>query len=344
MSRAAEVFQADCLEWMKAQPDNSVDLVFGSPPYEAARTYGIDFDLKGQEWVDWMVERMVEMIRVSKGLVAMVVEGQTRKFRYSAAPVLLMADLHRKGVHLRKPPIFHRVGIPGSGGPDWLRNDYEFIVCCTGGGKLPWSDNTAMGHPPKWAPGGEMSHMLTDGTRRNQWGAVGSAKGMGAKDKHGKARPTSRPSHVVGKVGEMTAIMEKRGAEPKVAAALENGMPPGAKLHTKCDGEEMRVQCYTPPVLANPGNVIKCIVGGGVMGSKLAHENEAPFPESLAEFFVRSFCPPGGLVYDPFSGSGTTGAVCLKHGRNYVGTDIRESQVALSRRRVSEIQPVLIPQ
>ena len=27
-------------------------------------------------------------------------------------------------------------------------------------GKLPWSDNTACGHPPKWAPGGEMSHRL----------------------------------------------------------------------------------------------------------------------------------------------------------------------------------------
>ena len=128
---------ADCLEYMRRLPEDSVDLVFGSPPYEAARTYGIDFTLKGQAWVDWMVARMLEMVRVSRGLVAMVVEGQTRQFRWSAAPALLMADLHRAGVHLRKPPIFHRVGIPGSGGPDWLRNDFEFIVCCTSGGKLP---------------------------------------------------------------------------------------------------------------------------------------------------------------------------------------------------------------
>src|SRR6478609_4781751 len=123
---ANQVINTDCLDWMKGQPDNSVDLVFGSPPYEAARTYGIGFKLRGQEWVDWMVERIVEMVRICKGLVAMVVEGQTRKFRWSAAPALLMADLHRRGVHLRKPPAFHRVGIPGSGGPDFLRNDYEF--------------------------------------------------------------------------------------------------------------------------------------------------------------------------------------------------------------------------
>jgi len=35
--------------------DKSCDLVFCSPPYEAARTYGIAFNLRGQAWVDWAV-------------------------------------------------------------------------------------------------------------------------------------------------------------------------------------------------------------------------------------------------------------------------------------------------
>lgn len=72
------------------------------------------------------------------------------------------------------------------------------------------------------------------------------------------------------------------------------------------------------------------------MGSKLAHENEAPFPEKLAEFFIRSFCPKGGIVLDPFSGSGTTCAVAEKTGRNWIGIDVRESQVALSNKRIKE--------
>ena len=90
------------------------------------------------------------------------------------------------------------------------------------------------------------------------------------------------------------------------------------------------------PAIANPGNVIKCNVGGGLMGSRLSHSNEAPFPESLAEFFVRSFCPPGGVVLDPFVGSGTTGAVAVKTGRKFIGIDLRQSQIALSYRRLSE--------
>lgn len=273
----------DCLNWMRDQPDNSVDLVIGSPPYEDARTYGIDFKLKGQARVDWMVERMIEMVRISRGLVAMVVEGKTRQFRYSATPMLLMADLHRAGVHLRKPPLYVRDGIPGSGGPDWLKNKYEFVVCCSSGGKLPWSDNTAMGHPPKFGPGGAPSHRKSDGTRVN-----------------GSKSTDRRP-----------------------------------------DGRLLN-RVYKPPKIANPGNLIDCGPGGGGhLGSQLAHENEAPYPEQLAEFFVRSFCPPGGTVLDPFGGSGTTAAVALKHGRRSISIDVRESQVELMGKRIEEAREQL---
>lgn len=341
----------DNLELMRQMPDDSVDLVFTSPPYEAARTYGVGFNLKGQEWVDWAVERFMECLRICKGLVAWNVEGQTNKFRWSATPALLIADLHRRGVHLRKPPIFARVGIPGSGGPDWLRNDYEFIVCATSGGKLPWSANTVMGHPPKYAPGGEMSHRLADGSRRDQWGGTGHASSGTGRKANGEHKTNGRPSHKFmsmtsrGADGKrklaggrkMADQINAEGAEPKVADAIENGLPPGAKLHAKNDGSGMRVQLYTPPALANPGNIIKCKVGGGLLGSKLAHENEAPFPEKLAAFFVRSFCPEGGIVLDPHCGSGTTLAVASKWGRKYIGIDVRESQIDLSRRRIAEV-------
>jgi DNA modification methylase len=100
---------------------------------------------------------------------------------------------------------------------------------------------------------------------------------------------------------------------------------------------------YRPPKLANPGNLIHCSVGGGRIGSRLAHDNEAPFPEALAEFFVRSFCPPGGIVADCFAGSGTTGAMAVKHGRRFVGADVRTSQVELSRRRIALPEYLLTP-
>lgn len=286
---------SDALEYMRSLPAGSVDLVLSSPPYEDVRSYSGTPSRKGEEWVSWMVEVVQESLRICSGLVVYVVEGKTRRFRWSATPVLLMADLHRAGVTLRKPPIFRRVGIPGSGGPDWLRNDYEFIVCATNGGKLPWSENTAMGQACKWPVGGDMSYRGADGLRVN---------------------------------GKMAGMVR----EPKVARLLSGEI--AGKLHTKNNGSKMRLQAYTQPDRANPGNVVSCVVGGGRMGSLLAHENEAPFPESLAEFFVRSFCRPGGTVCDPFCGSGTSLAVAKRWGREYCGCDVRQSQVDLTVRRL----------
>lgn len=320
---ATEILLGDSLDLMKAMPDASVDLVFTSPPYEAARTYGIGFNLKGQDWVDWAVARFVECVRVSRGMVCWVVEGQTRKFRWSAAPVLFMADLHRAGVHLRKPPAFARIGIPGSGGPDWLRNDYEFIVCGSRGGKLPWSDNTAMGKPPKWGPGGEMSYRDSSGIRRNQWGGTAKRQ-VGERKSNGTRSSPHRPSHV---------YQNGHGVE-----GCKGGTKTGRRVMTRTRRGSRDNGAYNIPVLANPGNVLKINVGGGVMGSALCHENEAPFPEALAEFFIRSFCQPDGLVLDNFCGSGTTLATAIRCGRRAIGMDVRQSQVDLSRRRIAEVQ------
>ena len=102
----------------------------------------------------------------------------------------------------------------------------------------------------------------------------------------------------------------------------------------------MRVKgaVYKPPRFANPGNIIDCgAVGGGNMGSKIACENEAPFPEQIPEFLIRSLCPPGGVVLDPFSGSGTTAKVAGVHGRGSISIDIRESQTDLTSYRLTEI-------
>ena len=170
------------------------------------------------------------------------------------------------------------------------RNDYEFIVCASRG-KLPWSDNTAMGHPPKYEMGGRCSNRTADGRRANE---------------------------------QRYAALDAMRLTPS-----ETSRRNGAKGNGG----------YAKPKIANPGNIIDCgAAGGGRMGSKLASENEAPFPEALVEFFVRSFCPACGIVLDPFCGSGTTVSVAKQWGRNFIGIDIRQSQVDLSCMRIREIK------
>ncbi len=58
----------------------------------------------------------------------------------------------------------------------------------------------------------------------------------------------------------------------------------------------------------------------------------ATFPIAVIRPRVLSSCPPGGLVLDPFCGSGTTLAAALETGRSARGYDIAESAVELARR------------
>ena len=60
----------------------------------------------------------------------------------------------------------------------------------------------------------------------------------------------------------------------------------------------------------------------------------ATFPPALIEPCILAGAPLGGVVLDPFNGSGTTGAVALKHGRRYVGVEINPSYIALTHKRL----------
>lgn len=44
-----------------------------------------------------------------------------------------------------------------------------------------------------------------------------------------------------------------------------------------------------------------------------------------------------GIVLDPFMGSGTTGVVAQKLGRNFIGIDIKEEYLEIARNRISHV-------
>jgi hypothetical protein len=351
------VEQADARDFLARQPDDGADLVLFSPPYEDARRE-LGFPVfVGQAWVDWVAGIIREALRVSPVVVG-VVEGKTEGFSYSCTPFLLVADLKRSGVTMRHPDCFQRHGIPGSGGPDFFRNDWELVVIATRGGELRFSDPTACGHPPRWAPGGAMSHRLSNGERVGRWGKTPASCGIRSDGTHIPPGPATLPPAEVsadergghGSVGYAT--MKDRNGQGPHRARMRAGRayrPPdeanpgnvvtGWASSGHAGGDVGASADYLPPDEANPGNVIRCLVGGGNMGDRDCHENEAPFPEQLAERYVRSFCPPGGLVLDPFVGSGTTGAVAVRLGRRFAGCDIRPEQVELARLRIAAAAP-----
>lgn len=57
-------------------------------------------------------------------------------------------------------------------------------------------------------------------------------------------------------------------------------------------------------------------------------------PLALMKWLVEICCPPGGIVVDPFMGSGTTGVACIQTGRRFIGIELDPTHFAIARRRI----------
>ena len=86
---------------------------------------------------------------------------------------------------------------------------------------------------------------------------------------------------------------------------------------------------------ADPGNVITVNQTYNQFKGP-AGQHTAVMPEGLAEFFVQAACPPGGIVVDPFAGSGTTIVAARRHRRRSGGIELHKEYVEVARRRLEQ--------
>ncbi len=70
----------------------------------------------------------------------------------------------------------------------------------------------------------------------------------------------------------------------------------------------------------------------------------ATFPPALIEPCILAGSRPGDIVIDPFIGSGTTAAVALQHGRQYLGCELNPEYGPLQDERISKATPQQDPQ
>ncbi|MCE1245979.1 MAG: site-specific DNA-methyltransferase [Firmicutes bacterium] len=84
------------------------------------------------------------------------------------------------------------------------------------------------------------------------------------------------------------------------------------------------------PLGKNPG----CIIT--IPPKRSGNRHPASYPEELCRIPILTTCPPGGIVLDPFSGTGSTLKMAAKLGRNYTGIELNENYTGLA-----EEKPVL---
>ena len=85
-------------------------------------------------------------------------------------------------------------------------------------------------------------------------------------------------------------------------------------------------------------NIWRIINSGGFgQSSKEAYKHPATMPEALARDHIISWSNPGDLVIDPFMGSGTTAAMAIDQGRNYIGFEIDQEYYNLCQSRLKTL-------
>jgi DNA modification methylase len=62
----------------------------------------------------------------------------------------------------------------------------------------------------------------------------------------------------------------------------------------------------------------------------------ATFPKDLIEPCIKAGCPEGGLVLDPFGGSGTTGIVAAQNNRNAVLIELNQKYIDIAKKRIDK--------
>ncbi len=64
----------------------------------------------------------------------------------------------------------------------------------------------------------------------------------------------------------------------------------------------------------------------------------AKYPEKMIEDFVRFFTKSGGVVFDPFLGTGSTLVACYNSNRSGIGIELQEKYATIARERLKRLE------
>ncbi len=98
--------------------------------------------------------------------------------------------------------------------------------------------------------------------------------------------------------------------------------------HFVTNGSGMNMSCRYATDMVRPSNVITMAV------DVTNHAHPATFPVELPEFFIKLLTDENDLVFDPFTGSGSTLVAAKRQNRHYIGSEIVKEYVDYAQKRL----------
>ena len=327
-----EIYNGDALSILKTLPDCSVDMCVTSPPYYGLRDYGCDEQIgleeAPEEYINRLVEVFHEIKRVLKDDGTLWVNigdsycGTGDKGNYHDPKNIKSRNGQSISINKNIQGLKHKdmIGIP------WmlafaLRADGWYLRQ-----DIIWEKPNPM--PESVKDRCTKSHEYIFLLSKNQRYYFDSAA---IEEPVADSTRSRMKQDIENQIGSDRVIGKSNGRMKAVLKFGGNKYSGNTDIHyrTKSGNE------YDYASTRNKRDVWTV----ATKPVKFAHF--ATFPPKLIEPCILAGCRPGGVVIDPFFGSGTTGVVAEENNRNFIGIELNQDYIDIAKKRLDKVQTKL---
>lgn len=300
----------DCLLCLREMPEASVDAVVTDPPYELA-FMGKAWDAKGTAHNGALWREVRRVLKPGGYLLAF---GAPRTYHRLACAVEDAGFTIRDSLHW-----FFGTGFPK--GKKQLKPAHEPIVLACNG-----------------KPGGlNIDECRIDGTPSAFIGGTARSGGI-----LGKSTPREAWEPVPGQ-GRWPANVLLDDEAAAVLDAQSGDRPSSKGTHPRGTNNNVLGKMRDTPFesYGDSGGASRFFYVAKASRKERGAGNNHPTvkPVALMRWLVRLVTPPGGLVLDPFMGSGTTGIAAAQEGFRFLGMEQDEAYHGIALRRLAATPP-----
>ena len=378
MSAAERVtlHHGDCLDVLRTLADCSVDSVVTDPPYHltsivkrfggggaAPAQFGKDGafaraskGFMGKEWdggdIAFRPETWAEVLRVLKPGGYLLAFASTRGFCRMGCAIQDAGFIEHPfiawlfGTGFPKSTRIKAEGFDGwRYGGQALKPAIEQVFV----GQKPFSEATGTANILRWGTGA----VNIDGCRipsADQWPSLGELSGGDSVDCYGdglnnsgrsESSPLGRwPANVIHDGSDEVLDAFAAYGSNRGAAAPVRGTESSAAVKNTYGDRERVTGCFHN----DSGSASRFFYSAKADASdRLGSGHPTVKPVDLMAYLCRLVTPPGGVVLDPFAGSGTTGMACLREGFRAVLIEREAEYVADIRRRLAHVSGADMP-
>lgn len=301
-----QIYNSECLQGLKSLPDNSIHCCVTSPPYYGLRDYGNDSQIGLEKTPEEYIQKLVDVFR-----------EVNRVLTKDGTLWLNIGDSYAGSMKRAAGYPDNAMNYKQGTNRETL-GKATLVKQCTGCKSkdligIPWmlafslrSDGWYLRQDIIWSKPSVMPESVKDRcTKSHEYIFLLSKNKKYYFDNESIAEPTS----------SFDTVIRDRDA---------------TKLNNTPGRTKMQGLIRNDYLTRNKRSVWT------VATQPLREAHFATFPEKLIMDCIKAGCPEGGIVLDPFMGSGTTAIVARKLNRNYIGFELNPNYVSIAENRLEK--------